>query len=129
MSQFLYRKEIKIEKSHTGLIITGLVVVFFAVVFLFIWQKFTLTQQLAGIERDRNYLQTIATKQKELVIQLQQMASRPRLEEAALGQLGFVYPGNEQVVVMLRPPSEGRGSIGMALAGLFRPVSAAWSKP
>jgi hypothetical protein len=129
MSQFLYRKEIKIERNHTGLIITGLVVVFFAVVFLFIWQKFALARQLADLENDQNYLQAILSRQKALTMELQQAGSRSRLEELASGQLGFVYPGNQQVVVMLQPPSERSGSLGAALAGLFKPVSSAWSKP
>lgn len=129
MNTFLHRTEIKLEKNRTGWLITGWVFVFFAVMFLFIWQKFSLSQQLAAIERNQNYNREVTTLQKELQVRLQQLEARNRLEERAVSGLGFEYPSNSQVVVMLKPPASDRGGLAYALAGIFRPVSSAWSKP
>lgn len=129
MNTFLHRTEIKLEKNRTGWFIAGWVFVFFAVMLLFIWQKFSLSQQLASIERDQNYNREVVTLQKELQVRLQQLEARTRLEEKALSGLGFEYPANSQVVVMLKSPASDRGGLAYALAGIFRPVSSAWSKP
>jgi len=128
MSTFLHKTEIKLEKSRTGWLIAGWVFVLFAVMFLFIWQKFSLSQQLASIERDQNYNREVVSLQKELLVRLQQLEARGRLEASA-ANLGFGYPSNSQVVVMLNSPAPQRGGLAYALAGIFRPVSSAWSKP
>ncbi|MBI4726569.1 cell division protein FtsL [candidate division TA06 bacterium] len=129
MNTFLHKTEIKLEKNRTGWLIAGWVFVFFAVMFLFIWQKFSLSQQLGSIEKDQNYNREVVSLQKELQVRLQQLEARNRLESRAMEDLGFEYPSNRQVVVMLKSPAPQRGGLAYVLAGLFRPVSSAWSKP
>jgi hypothetical protein len=129
MNTFLHKTEIKLKKNRTGWFIAGLVFVFFAVMFLSIRQKFSLSQQLASIERDQNYNREVVCLQKELLVKLQQLEARNRLEARAVSDLGFEYPSNSQVVVMLKSPASDRGGLAYALAGIFRPVSSAWSKP
>jgi hypothetical protein len=129
MNAFLKRTEIKHEKNRTGGLIAVWVLVFFLVMFLYIWQKFSLGQQLSAIERDQNYNREVVSLQKELLVRLQRLEARNGLEARAVSELGFEYPANNQVVVMLRPPASDRGGLAPALAGMFRPVSSAWSKP
>jgi len=129
MNTFLKRTEIKHEKNRTGGLIAVWVLVFFLVMFLYVWQKFSLAQQLSSIEKDQNYNREVVSLQKELLVKLQQLEARNRLETKAVSELGFEYPSNSQVVVMLKPPASDRGGLALALAGMFRPVSSAWSKP
>jgi hypothetical protein len=129
MNTFLRNNEIKLEKNRTCWFIAGLVFVLFAVMFLSIRQKFSLSQQLAAIEKNQNYNREVVSLQKELLVKLQQLEARNRLEAGAAFDLGFEYPSNRQVVVMLKSPASDRGGLAYALAGIFRPVSSAWSKP
>jgi len=129
MNTFLRSTEIKLERNRTGWFIAGLVFVLFAVMFLSIRQKFSLSRQLASIESDQNYNREVVSLQKELLVKLQQLEARNRLESRAVAEMGFEYPSNSQVVVMLKPPAADRGGLAYALAGIFRPVSSAWSKP
>ena len=129
MNTFLKRTEIKHEKNRTGWFFAGVFFVLFAMMFLSIRQKFSLSQQMSSIERDQNYNREVVSLQKELLIKLQQLEARNRLETKAVFELGFEYPSNSQVVVILKPPTSDRGGLALALAGMFRPVSSAWSKP
>ncbi|MDO9067650.1 MAG: hypothetical protein Q7W05_04255 [Deltaproteobacteria bacterium] len=129
MNTFLRNTEIKLEKNRTGWFITGLIFVLFTVMFLSIRQKFSLSQQLASIEKNQNYNREVVSLQKDLLVKLQQLEARNRLEVRAASDLGFEYPSNSQVVVMLKSPAMEQGGVAYALAGIFRPVSSAWSKP
>jgi cell division protein FtsL len=100
---------------------------FFSVLFMFVWQKIQLADQLVRIERKERMLSVVISRQKNLSVEIQRLGYPGRLEAIASAELGMKYPDKEQMVVMISPPAPGAGK--GVFAALFRPVSAAWSQP
>ena len=122
----LTRNEIRSRRPRTGWWLGAVIALFFSVMFLFVWQKLSLSDQLARIERKERLLRTVLSQQKNLSIEIQQLCYPGRLEGIAIAELGLRYPDKDQMVVMISPPAGGdRQNV---FAALFKPVSAAWSQ-
>ncbi|MDI6738864.1 MAG: hypothetical protein QME74_00685 [Candidatus Edwardsbacteria bacterium] len=125
--KLLTRDEIRSRSPRTGWWLGGLVVLFFGVLFLFVWQKIYLADQLIRIERKERRLNNVSSRQKSLTVDIQRLGYPGRLGAVAVSELGMKYPDKEQMVVMISPPAVvNRENI---FAALLKPVSAAWSQP
>jgi cell division protein FtsL len=125
--RLLTRDEIKSRSPRTGWWLGGVAIVFFSVLFLFVWQKIQLADQLGRIERKERTLAQVLSRQKNLSVEIQRLEYAGRLEAVATGQLGMTYPDKQQMVVMISPPSPAARE--GVFAALFQPVRAAWSQP
>jgi cell division protein FtsL len=125
--KLLTRDEIRSRSPRTGWWLGAVAGLFFSVLFLFVWQKIQLTDQLVRIERKERALAGVRSQQKGLSVEIQRLGYPGRLEAAAAAELGMIYPDKEQMVVMISPPAPAAGEGVFAI--LFRPVSAAWSQP
>jgi cell division protein FtsL len=127
--KYIRKEEIRIKRNYTGWWLAGLCLVFVAVLFVFVWQKLCLADQLTRIEASEKYNRQLVARQKELDIQRQRLCSPGRLEEIAVSQLGLQYPEKSQLAVMIQPP-RGHGDVtaAMILTEWFKPVISAWSQ-
>jgi cell division protein FtsL len=125
--RLLTRDEIRSRSPRTGWWLGAVAGLFFSVLFLFVWQKIQLSDQLMRIERKERTLAAVRSQQKALSVEIQRLGYPGRLEAVAAAELGMKYPDKEQMVVMISPPAAaGREGV---FAALFQPVKAAWSQP
>jgi cell division protein FtsL len=125
--KLLTRDEIRSRSPRTGWWLGAAAGLFFGVLFLFVWQKIELADQLMRIERKERALAAVRVQQKALSVEIQRLGYPARLEAVAAAELGMTYPDKAQMVVMISPPAPAARE--GVFAALFRPVSAAWSQP
>ena len=125
--RLLTKDEIKSRSPRTGWWLGAVVGLFFSVLFLFVWQKIQLADQLVRIERKERMLSAVISRQKNLSVEIQRLGYLGRLEAVATAELGMKYPDKAQMVVVISPPAPGARE--GVFSALFKPVSAAWSQP
>ncbi len=123
------KDEVKRGRDRTGLVLgmAGLAVCL--LVFIYIWQRVYLAQDLAEIERLEIRNQELATESRRLAFLAQQLNSWSQVEALATTQLGMVYPEKSQIVALVVPPQRRDQGIVTVVRNWLTPVNPAWSQP
>lgn len=129
MSQYLHRGEYQPASNRSGWLIMAIVLLIMGLMFGFVWQKMSLSRQLAGIDRLSQYNRNVSERLRSLELERQQLSFRGRVEHLAASQLGMVYPEKDQIVTLIQPPRGIRnGGWPSNLAGAFIPAAVAWGR-
>jgi cell division protein FtsL len=129
MNHFLHRGEYQPTPNRAGLLMVVVISVVMGLIFCYVWQKVSLSRQMADIEQLSQSNRMLAERVRCLELEKQQLSFRGRVEELAVSQLGMVYPEKEQIVALIQPPRGGRpDGWSTNLAGVFIPAAVAWGQ-
>jgi predicted negative regulator of RcsB-dependent stress response len=130
MKPYIRRNEIKTSRDRTGMAMAMVGLLSFGMLFAYVWQRVSLSQQLAHVEQLTQVSQSLTTEQKQLSMEVQRLNSWSYVEQAAIQELGLCYPEKDQVVLAILPPAAHTGLDLFRLASnAARPVPVAWSQP
>lgn len=129
MSRYLHYGEYQPAPNHSGWLIAAIILLIMGLMFGYVWQKVSLSRQLAGIDRLSQCNRNVSERVRSLELVKQQLSFRGRVEQLAASQLGMVYPEKDQIVALIQPPRGTRnGGWSSNLAGVFIPAAVAWGR-